>query len=368
MSEENQQAEPIKEYYIAYFDLLGYKEFFQSYPDKVGNFLQVIHEAVSNTKDYIQAVNSSPVGAELGKLFIRTKVFSDNILLCLETSSTEGEYPRFLAFLTIIADIQRNFILRYELFLRGGITIGELSFNEDFVFGQGLINAVALEETAIYPRIVIDQAVLNYVLQPHFVKQDDLNKACEIENRAHLGKYISDEELAFCNAIIPTVNMEKYYLQWRRHLLFPVTDGVVVLNYLYCLNINSILDQATIEQMLDFLKTFSPNDYQRLDSLNPDQKQRLEQHKARIIQKINEFGKYDDLDVSEAKKADTREHILKKYLWALSFHNYVCMAYGLPNCMIKSGSTCDIRFMKMTVEIYEDSPSTVKQQEEKQDK
>ena len=43
MPQENQQAEPIKKYYIAYFDLLGYREFFQSYPDKVGNFLQVIH-------------------------------------------------------------------------------------------------------------------------------------------------------------------------------------------------------------------------------------------------------------------------------------------------------------------------------------
>ena len=27
MQKENRQAEPIKEYYIAYFDLLGYKNF-----------------------------------------------------------------------------------------------------------------------------------------------------------------------------------------------------------------------------------------------------------------------------------------------------------------------------------------------------
>ena len=367
MLQENKQAEPIKEYYIAYFDLLGYKEFFQSYPDKVKDFLQVIHEAISNTKNYIQAVNSSPVGADLGKLFIRTKIFSDNVLLCLEKSTTGIDYPRFLAFLAITADIQRNFILRCGLFLRGGITIGELSFNEDFVFGQGLIDAVLLEETAIYPRIVMDKAVLDYVLQLHFVKQDDLDKACEIENRAHSGEYISDEELAFCNVILPAVNLEKFYMRWRDQLLFRVIDGAVVLNYLYSLNINSIIDQPAIEQMLDFLKIFSPNDYQRLRNLSSNQKQPLEQHKARIIQRINEFGKYDDLDISEAKKADMREHILKKYLWALSFHNYVCMAYGLSDCMIKSGSTCDIRFMKMTVEIYEGSPSAVKQQGENQD-
>lgn len=76
MSQENKQVEPIKEYYIAYFDLLGYKKFFQSNPDKVEDFLQIIHKAISNTKNYIQEVSSSPVGGKLGKLFIRTKVFS----------------------------------------------------------------------------------------------------------------------------------------------------------------------------------------------------------------------------------------------------------------------------------------------------
>lgn len=49
MIQESQQAEPIKEYYIAYFDLLGYKDFFRNCPDKVGDFLQIIHDAVSNT-------------------------------------------------------------------------------------------------------------------------------------------------------------------------------------------------------------------------------------------------------------------------------------------------------------------------------
>lgn len=209
MSHENQQPEQIKEYYIAYFDLLGYKNFFRNHPDEVENFLQYIHEAVSLTDAYIQEVNSSPVAIQFGKLFIRIKVFSDNILLCLETTTTDMEYPRFLAFLTIIADIQRNFILKYGLFLRGGITIGKLSFNEDYVFGQGLIDAVELEEKAIYPRIIIGQTVLDYVLKPHFVSKDDLGRACDIENRAHSGEKISDAELAFCNSITEYMSRAK---------------------------------------------------------------------------------------------------------------------------------------------------------------
>ena len=359
MPQENKQVEPIKEYYIAYFDLLGYKKFFQSYPDKVENFLQIIHEAISNTKNYIQEVSTSPIGGELGKLFIQTKVFSDNILLCLEIGTTPMEYPRFLAFLTIVADIQRNFILQYGLFLRGGVTIGNLSFNDDFIFGQGLIDAVALEEAAIYPRIIMGQAVLDYVQQLHFVQQDDLKRACDIENRVHSGEYISDEESAFYNSTLSAINIEKLYLQLRNNLLFPITDGAVSLNYMYLPNINNMLDQSAMEQVLNFIKIYSPNDYQRLSNLNPNQKQRLEQHRFHIIQKIKEFGQYDDLDVSSndgIKEASLREHILKKYLWALMFHNYICTIYHLPEFMIKSGSTCDIRFMRMTAEIFEDSP------------
>ena len=73
------------------------------------------------------------------------------------------------------------------------------------------------------------------------------------------------------------------------------------------------------------------------------------------------------MDISKVKEADTRERILKKYLWTLMFHNNVCMVYGIPDCMIKSGSTVDIRFMKMSVAIFEGNPSPKKQQKEEQD-
>ena len=79
MTADNMKAEPIKEYYIAYFDLLGYKEFFRNYQDKVENFLQVIYEAISLTTSYIQEVNSSPIATDIGNLSIQTKIFSDNI-------------------------------------------------------------------------------------------------------------------------------------------------------------------------------------------------------------------------------------------------------------------------------------------------
>ena len=53
------------------------------------------------------------------------------------------------------------------------------------------------------------------------------------------------------------------------------------------------------------MKTFFPDDYQRLGQGSINQKQLPEQHKTHIIQKINEFGTYADLDVSEINEERT---------------------------------------------------------------
>lgn len=353
MPKEEGLVEPIKKYYIAYFDLLGYKCFFDFHSDKVETFLKNIHEAIQNTKEYIQEVCSSYIVGEFGQVFIQIKVFSDNILLCLETGTTSLEYSRFLTFMAIVADIQRNFILQYDLFLRGGITIGALSFNDDFVFGQGLIDAVALEEKAVYPRIIIGKTVIDYVLQVHFVKPEDLRRACEIENREHAVGEVSDEELEFCNSILLEINKEKFYLKWRDCLILKTADDAIVLNYLYRFDMDKVVDQIAMEQVLELVKTISPDDYQRLGQGSLNQKQLLEQHRTHIIQKINEYGIYDNLDVSAINEAKQREHILKKYIWVVSFHNYVCNIYNLPECMIEACSGCDIRFMRMTLRIID---------------
>lgn len=195
---------------------------------------------------------------------------------------------------------------------------------------------------------------MDYVLQAHFVKREDLRRACEIENRAHAGEGISDEELEFCNAILPAVSAEKFYLKWRDALILKMADDEIVLNYLYCFDMDKVVDRITMEQVLELVKTFFPDDYQRLGQGSLNQKQLLEQHKTHIVQKINEYGGYDDLDVSAIVEASQREHILKKYIWVVFFHNYVCTIYNLPECMIKSCSACDIRFMRMTLGIIED--------------
>ena len=71
----------------------------------------------------------------------------------METGESSYEPVRVLTFLQDVSDIQRGFIAGYGLFLRGGIKRGTLSVNSDYIFGQGLIDVVEIEENiAIYPR------------------------------------------------------------------------------------------------------------------------------------------------------------------------------------------------------------------------
>ena len=228
-----EKAEPIKEYYIAYFDLLGYKDFFKTKPEQAEQFLEYINSAIHSMGMYMQEIGTSFIAGELANIQIKKKIFSDNVLLCLEVGETSNECVRLLAFMATVADIQLNFILQYGLFLRGGITKGTLSFNEEFVFGQGLIDVVGMEEQAKYPRIIISQNIIDYMTTLHFVTQDDLTKACEIERRAHAGEKISDKELSFCNSIWPFCLQDRFVVYCRDRLIYPVADDVNVLNLLF---------------------------------------------------------------------------------------------------------------------------------------
>ena len=90
----NTEPTPIKSYYIAYFDILGYRQFFDSNPDKVPNFLKIIHAGIQGTISKITGANQSVLAASIASMNIEIRVFSDNILLCLEELKVPFERGR----------------------------------------------------------------------------------------------------------------------------------------------------------------------------------------------------------------------------------------------------------------------------------
>lgn len=127
----------LNSYYILYFDVLGYRN--KIFSDEKG-FLYAIKELFRRCTE------------KKWNAIIRT--FSDNVMVCVKDCG-EGA----LKFLCHYASRIQELILReHGLLLRGAITKGNLYFDDQFVYGTGLVSAVELEEKdAVYPRIIIDK-------------------------------------------------------------------------------------------------------------------------------------------------------------------------------------------------------------------
>lgn len=145
-----------KDYVIAYIDLLGTKELLlNNDSDKV---FDTIYYA------FVMACKFMPEIEPFQLEELKIKIFSDNILLAYpigEDYSKESIYFAYKKICRFLYLFLPMFINKGILF-RGAITIGELSINEIMVWGKGLSEVVYLEEnTAIYPRIILSESLLN---------------------------------------------------------------------------------------------------------------------------------------------------------------------------------------------------------------
>ncbi len=146
----NNEQYKVKSYYIAYFDILGYKAFFENQENDIIEFL---HNVVDMASDVIKKTDSNRV--VFGEQF-KIKTFSDNFIIMLEETVEHNDYDCLKSIGYILALLQLRFLEKYSILIRGGITKGQAFINNDIVFGEGLIKAVSLENDANFPRIILD--------------------------------------------------------------------------------------------------------------------------------------------------------------------------------------------------------------------
>lgn len=144
-------SKELKKYYIAYFDILGYKAFFDDRGNDVFEFLKA---NISMAKDIVKKTTSNPVFTDMAFII---KSFSDNFMILIEDTLQSDGYKEVKALSYLMALFQLRFLEKYKILVRGSITKGEAYINDDIVFGEGLIRAVAMEEYANFPRIIIDK-------------------------------------------------------------------------------------------------------------------------------------------------------------------------------------------------------------------
>lgn len=140
---------PLKDYYICYFDVLGYKAFFENNPNEHKKFLVEMLVVIADIKSEILKKQ------DITEICFRS--YSDNFLIFIEKNLI-SEYDALRLLCKMIRNIQIRLLMNCYVLVRGSITVGEFFVNEQIVFGQGLIKAVFLEDkVAINPRIIIDK-------------------------------------------------------------------------------------------------------------------------------------------------------------------------------------------------------------------
>lgn len=138
----------VSKYYIAYFDILGYKAFFE---DKENDINELLESIIVISDDVMKT--TSPQGALDYKFLIKT--FSDNFIILLDANEI-GEYQAIKSMSYLLALLQLRFLEKYSILIRGSITKGDAYINDNIVFGEGLVHSVELEESSNFPRIIID--------------------------------------------------------------------------------------------------------------------------------------------------------------------------------------------------------------------
>lgn len=363
--ENHSNPSPIKEYYIAYFDILGYREFFNELVNnneqgKAEALLSDIHEAIYNTIHRLSDISGHILlnTVKNADLDFKIKIFSDNFLICLDRhNDIEIEKSRALMLLEIIAEIQRYFIISHNLFVRGGITIGSVSFNDDYIFGQGLIDAVELEEKTVYPRIAIDDKYINFITTPILYSPEEVEKAKKINSKRDEREEVSPEEEDFYSQFLSRFIPETYLMNTFRNMVYLSEDGVKCVSYLYKINPYDYFDQKSVTDIIEYTKQLCPEVGGELDksmhNFPSDLSQMLKNHKMLVENQIKKYGNYNDIEVGDFEKARVREHILKKYAWAMKYHNVMCGRYKKSEYVINSIANCDARFMTLMINIFE---------------
>lgn len=150
----------LKECIVGHIDILGSKENIEI-DEK--SFINSLKEVIRDSKELCNGYNESKY--KKAKYFY--KIFSDNICLYAElpkatNSDTERDRWNNIVFmLLLLSAIQYSAIMKQKILMRGGIAIGNLYCNEDFIIGKSLSKAYTLEsKEAIYSRILVDENII----------------------------------------------------------------------------------------------------------------------------------------------------------------------------------------------------------------
>jgi len=179
-------------YLVTFFDILGFKNLLRFKSSK--EVLEILKSIKKNIDP----------GSEYRKMFeMKSIAFSDSAIRAINIRSRSNlNHPSGLLYHEIsdVALIQALLIHDHSVFIRGGMSVGDLCINRSIVFGQGLVNAYELESTkAVYPRIIVEEHLYDLIKLPNsLLKKLGHDTVTELEYLDNM-LMVDDDGLRFIN-------------------------------------------------------------------------------------------------------------------------------------------------------------------------
>lgn len=128
--------------YVAFLDVLGFKELVRTKGEKLNRYFETIENALIDIRS--------------DKTEITSQLVSDSTILACDMTK---QNLRIL--LKAVQTIQARCAIE-NIWIRGAITIGDIYFNRNLniVVGNGLSDAYILESQEKFPRVIIDPKIL----------------------------------------------------------------------------------------------------------------------------------------------------------------------------------------------------------------
>lgn len=161
-----------KNYLVAYLDILGFKSHVENF---VNNNSDNHKEILTKIKLALKIALDSPfLNAHKDyNINIQYRQFSD--CTCFSISDFSGNPVEESYILYAFIHFLNGFnyiLLLFDLYIRGGISIGFHYEDDNIIFSEGLIKAYELESKSIYPRIILDDELIKR-LKTSWISMDD---------------------------------------------------------------------------------------------------------------------------------------------------------------------------------------------------
>lgn len=135
-------------------DLLGISALYEEESEAA---LEKIHSATKVMRDYFKVEANARTDDNFSRLVPRAHFFSDSLYLSIPSEGVAimhgSPYDYYGEYLTSVAFMQADMIIRHGIFMRGGIAMGKNIFTSELSVSKAFYKAYREEQNAIFPII-----------------------------------------------------------------------------------------------------------------------------------------------------------------------------------------------------------------------